>query len=172
MTRRRLSSFAALAALTLVLAACQVTVTPGPTPTADPDYEFAANANFTSSVGSITVPVGASRTIDVSVPSSLRGSDQRLVVEIDDDDTYALDMVMFEANRTTPYASTSGGAFFAPGLTGLDRGFLQIAGLTGGIGSSSLRTLAQCPGPGIGRGATDSVVRVRIHNATGASRVH
>ena len=168
MTHRRLSSFAALAALALVLAACQVTVTPGPTPPAQPDYDFTANATFGDPVGSIVLPEGASRTIDIAVPSALRSSTQRLVVEIDDLGTYRLDMVMYESNRTTPYASTSGGAFFAPGLSGIGAGFLELPAGTRDVSTSGIRPLPLCFGPCIARTATDSVVRVRVTNAVGS----
>lgn len=168
MTHRRFVPLAAIAALTLVLAACEITITPGPTPPAQADYEFDATASFADPVGSITVPQGASRTIDVQVPSSLRSSTQRLVVEIDDEGTYRLDMVMYEPDRTTPYASTSGGAFFAPGLSGVGVGFLELPVGTREVSTSGIRPLPLCFGPCIARTATDSVVRVRVTNAVGS----
>lgn len=168
MTHRRLRSFAALAALAMVLAACQVTITDGKTPLAQADYEFSASSSFANPVGSIVVPEGASRLIDIQVPSSLRSSTQRLVVEVDDQGTYRLDMVMFAADLTTPYASTSGGAFFAPALAGIGDGFLELPVGTRGVGTSGIRPLYLCFGPCIARFATESVVRVRVTNAAGS----
>lgn len=170
MNLRRFFVPAAALVVALLLAGCQITIGPTPNPPADADYEFTANADFTSFVGTVSVPRGSSRTVDIFVPSSLRGGDRRLVVEVDDDDndTYALDMVMFGSDRTTAYASTSGGAYFAPGLTGLGRGFLQVPVLSTGVGASSVRTSPVCQGPCIARVANDAVVRVRVDNVTGS----
>lgn len=168
MRRRRFTVLGTAALLVVSLSACQITITPGPPPLGEADYTFTANDDFLTSVGSVSIPVGASRTVDVVVPSALRGSSRKLVVEVADGGTYALDMVMYESNRTTPYASTSGGAYFAPGLDGLGRGFLQLATTSlGGLGTSSVAPGPQCQGPCIAKIATDSVVRVRVDNEAG-----
>jgi hypothetical protein len=141
-----------------------------------PMVEVDSTTDSTESVASLELEAGETRWIRVNIPSAQRGVDRRIVVEADDDDgRRELDLVLYEPDRVTPTASTSGAAFFRPGLQGIGGGFVGTA-----LGAGSLRPLAAAPdvdrsvsvegfcfGPCIARRAPNSLthVYVRITNA-------
>jgi len=116
-----------------------------PVPPAEPDpfdvEVTAGDSFFDPPVGNIEVPAGATTTIKVNIPTQLRGSGQRVTVEASTDSDF-LDLVLYTDDDDAPYASTSGSAYFRPGLAGLREGFLQPA-----LSTQSVDVVLNCAGP-------------------------
>jgi hypothetical protein len=162
MNRTFLTVLSAVVAV-LVLTACQVTITPWEPPAVD--VAVTASSSPTDPVANVQLAAGQTRWIQVSVPSGLRGSDMRLVVEADDDVGFRqLDLVLYSSSGSA-IASTSGIAYFMPGLSGIGQGDI-------GPGASAARlevdrsvsVVGSCFGPCISRRADVSSVYVRITN--------
>lgn len=167
--RRFVQIGSALAAAVVTLAACGgVTVGPGTPPSAD--VTVVSSTNPDAPVRNITIGANESVFVRIDVPSNQRGVGRRLVVEADDDGgATALDLVLYAANGVSPIASTSGTAYFRPGLQGLDGGFIgtSLATRTGRTepgAERSVSVVGQCFGPCISRRADVSVAYVEIRN--------
>jgi hypothetical protein len=161
MKRSLTSGFVAMVVL-LVLVACGISVGPAEPPTADRSVQ--TRSGLGPAQATLTMAPNETKLIRVSIPSDQRSSARRLVVEADDDDgRRQLDMVLFSGNGVTPIASTSGTAFFRPGLQGIGDGFIGTAKgveqLQGGIGGV-------CLGPCISHATHASVYFVELRNRT------
>jgi hypothetical protein len=161
---------AALVALLLLTSCGGVTIGPVDPPTVD--REITSRTDTTSPVD-ITLAAGETKFIQVNVPSGQRSVERRLVVEADDDEgATQLDLVLYGPNGVTPTASTSGTAFFRPGLLGLGQGFIgtSAARQSGrdapGEVTRSVSVVGECFGPCIARTANVSVVYVELTNTS------
>ena len=154
MTHRRLSSIAALAALALVLAACQITVTP-PTPTFPPTVAGTVEAEvFVPTLGepptsllSATVDAQQTRYYRVQVPAAR----ELLYAEVNGD---SLRVTIYTAAGTTLAVSESS-QYFGPNAASLSA--------SGAVSGSSLSVSFLCAGPcaAVEPSATTYVVGVR-----------
>jgi hypothetical protein len=156
-----------------LLAACaQVTPSERPSQVVEVNSTTASGEPVTS----LELAAGETRWIRVNIPPAQRGADRRIVVEAHfDEGRRELDLVLFEPDRVTATASTSGTAFFRPGLQGIGGGFVGTA-----LGTGSLRPFTGAPdvdrsvsvegfcfGPCIARRAPSSLTHVyaRITNS-------
>lgn len=139
MTHRRLTSFAALAALALVLAACQITVTPGPPPTFPPTLSGDFDAQvFVPTLGQppesqvrATVDAQATRYYRVDVPTAR----DLLYAEAEGSD---LRVTLYTGSGSVLAASESS-RYFGPSVASLDA--------SAEVGTASLSTTFFCIGP-------------------------
>jgi hypothetical protein len=151
-------------ALVGTLVACQVAVAP---PIDGEVLHVTASSSSDQPVRTVSLPAAGEVWLRVAVPAHLRGSGQRLVVEADDDDGFRqLDLVLYEPDGFTPTASTSGTAYFRPGLQGI--GFGDIGTSLGVEADRSVAVVGQCFGPCISRRAPNTLthVYVRVMNAS------
>lgn len=157
----------------LVLTSCGVTIGPVGPPTTDRSVTSRTDSN--SPVTAVSLAPGETKVIRVSIPSAQRGVARRLVVEFDDaNGARQLDMVLYGPDGVTPTASTSGTAFFRPGLRGLDGGFIGTAlaapsALGDELVDRSVSVVGQCFGPCISRRSDVTEVYVEVTNATGSA---
>jgi hypothetical protein len=149
----------------LMLVACGSSGGPGEPPTAVRRVE--TRSGLGPPQASLTMARDESKVIRVSIPADQRSSGRRLVVEADDaGGARQLDLVLYSGNGVTPIASTSGTAFFRPGLQGIDDGFIGTAigvePLQAGIGGV-------CLGPCISHRTDGSVYFVELTNRTAST---
>lgn len=155
MTRRRLSSFAALAALTLVLAACQVTVTPGLTwppvivdsidaqPTSTPTVQAQGN-----------LAPGATRYFELGV------ADVRDLVYAEVQGASGLRVSLYSSGGTRLAASESA-TYFGSSLSALSSSADAVAG-------AAISVAFQCLGPCVAVPSTATSYVVAVTNTTGS----
>jgi hypothetical protein len=135
-----------------------------------------ASSSPTSPVLVGSIEASGSREINIRVPSSLRSSTSRLVIDVvDPDGFYPFNVVLYLPSSTQAMASTAGPVFFAPGLEGLDRGLpsaldvgpsrLPLA--DDGSVERSATILPSCGGACLARSAPPSLtyVTIMIENA-------
>lgn len=139
MIHRRISSFAALAAFVLVLAACEITVTPGPTPTFPPSLAGTVEAQVYVIPSDDPPPllrtdsVGAQQTLyyRINVPTAR----DLLYAEADGND---LRVTLYTTAGTTLAVSESS-RYFGPNAAALSA--------SDAVAGSSLLTTFFCVGP-------------------------
>lgn len=108
-----------------------------------------ASSSFDSPVLTGTLAARETRQINVRIPSSLRSTSSRLVIDVvASSGDYPFNLVLYFPGASTPMASTAGPQFFAPGLEGLDRGLPSAAA------QSDDRRPAPTANPGVGRSQT------------------
>ncbi len=157
MTHRRLTSFAALAALALVLAACQITVTPGPVwpPTfadtieAQPTYEPTVQV-----VG--TLSSGATRYFALDVEAV------RDLVYAEVQGSSGLRVSLYSSGGTRLAVSESA-TYFGGSLAALSSAGTDLAG-------SSIAVTFPCLGPCVAVPSTAASYVVAVTNTSGSSR--
>jgi hypothetical protein len=155
---------------------CQITATSVAAPQASGSavvtvqiaaHQVTSTTDFSAPVDTFDLGPGETAWIQVNVPPAQRGSDRRLVVEArDDEDSRQLDLVLYEPDGTTPTASTSGRAFFQPGLDGIGEGFIGAASV-----DRSVVVVGNCLGPCISRRAESlEYVYVEITNVSASAK--
>jgi hypothetical protein len=129
-------------------------------------------------VADLELAAGETVVFRVNVPSDQRGTDRRLVIEVDDDEgVRQLDLVLLDPNGATATASTSGTAFFQPGRQGVGEGFIGTrltaadARLRADVVDRAVSIIAECFGPCISRPAPGDLthVYVEVTNVGGGS---
>jgi hypothetical protein len=168
MRRSFLTGFVAVVVV-MTIAACRI-ADPGTDP---PSQEVQVTASSTPTTLR-TIPLGPRETrwIRVSIPSHLRGSNQRLVVEANDDGgRRQLDLVVYDSSGSTPLASTSGIAYFEPGLSGIGGGDIGPSATRDGEVERSVSVVGRCFGPCIARRAPTGLTQtyVRLTNRSNDS---
>lgn len=156
MTHRRLTPFAAIAALALILAACQVTVSPGPTwpPTfadsieAQPTFEPSVQADG-------TLGAGATRyfSLDVDVVREL--------VYAEVQGSPGLRVALYSSGGTRLAVSESA-TYFGASVSALSASSDAVAG-------SAIVLAFQCLGPCVAVPSTAASYVVAVTNTTGSS---
>lgn len=155
----------------LVLTSCGVTIGPIDPPTTD--RSVTSRTDSAAPVTSVSLAPGETKVIRVSIPSAQRGVGRRLVVEFDDaGGVRQLDLVLYGSDGVTPTASTSGTAFFRPGLLGLDGGFIGTGLVAPNVLGDdqvdrSVSVVGQCFGPCIARRSDVTQVFVEVTNTSG-----
>ncbi len=163
MTHRRLIPFAALAALALVLAACQVTVTPGPTPTFPPSLSGTFDAQvFVPTLGTppesqLTASLAAQQTryyrVDVPTARDL------LYAEVEGND---LRVTLYTSGGSVRAVSESS-RYFGPSVSSL--------AAPAEVGTASLSTTFFCLGPCAAVEPTAPYYVIGVRNLTNSPRV-
>jgi hypothetical protein len=162
MTHRRLTSFAAVAALAWVLAACQITITPGPTPTFPPSLSgsFDAEVFVPTSADPPEVQVGSSlsaqqtRYYRVDVPTAR----DLLYAEVGGND---LRVTLYTTGGTVRAVSESS-RYFGPDAA-------SVAAVDT-VGTTSLSTTFFCLGPCAAIEPTASSYVIGVQNLANSPR--
>ena len=161
MTQRRLIPFAAIAALALVLAACQVTITPGP-----PDFPPALSGAFAAEVFVPTL----GEAPEVQVQSSLEAQQTRyyrvdvpaardlLYAEVGGNDL----RVTLHAGSGSVLAVSESSRYFGPSVSSL--------AVSAEVGTASLTTNFFCLGPCAAIEPTAASYVIAVRNLTNSPR--
>lgn len=156
MTHRRLLPLAALAALALVLAACEITVTPGPTwPPTFADTVDAQDTATPSVQADGTLAPGATRYFDLDV------NIVRDLVYAEVQGSSGLRVSIFTAGGTRIAVSESP-TYFAASLSALSSSAEAVAG-------SAISVAFPCLGPCVAVPSTASSYVVAVTNTSGSS---
>lgn len=128
----------------LFLTACQVTITPIITP----DETVSATLDPQQAVSTFNLPVGASRVVEVLLPTEVQQR-QAIYLELDKN----LDLVVYRSNANV-YASSSSAQFFATGELGVQTD-LEVA---------EIGVTVTCRGSCVIRDANESSFLVKVTN--------
>jgi hypothetical protein len=159
MTHRRLPSFVAVAALALVLSACQITITPGPT--WPPSLAGTLTAQVTSNPtaqASDTLSPGAVRYYRVNVPEA-RGL---LYGEVSDVSGLRVSLL---GSSGSLQAVSDTRAYFAASVAGL-----SMADLAADVGGSSIDVAFACVGPCAAVVPSATTYYIAVANVSGSTR--
>ena len=162
MIHRRLSPFAAIAALALVLAACQITVTPGPTPTFPPSLAGTFDAQvFVPTLGDPP---------DVQRSASLEAQEMRYY-RVDVPTARDLLYAEVEGNDLRVTLYTSGGSVLAVSESSRYFG-PSVASLaaSGEVDTASLSTTFFCIGPCAAIEPTSAYYVIGVRNLANSPR--